>query len=159
MKKNLKKCLENSVLLFLCIFLTVTLSCNGGNTLDLTKPLYSVSKPVYKSSLEDSSCLTGGVYFELYNRAYSDITQIETCMNVYDRKEKKLLSGKTIITKADIVIPKKSSQKLCISLDDYITGFGEGGFYIDQFYVSLIVYSDGRKWKDSFGIYAVSGGE
>ena len=159
MKKNLKSFLKISVKIFFPVFIALTISCNNGNTLDLTKPLYSVTKPVYKSTREDSACHIGGVYFELYNKAASDIVKIETRMNVYDKKERKLLCGKTIITKSSISIPSSSSQKLCISLDEYITGFGDEGFYIDQFYVSLIEYSDGRVWKDDLGIYAVSGGE
>ncbi len=159
MKTNLKSFLKTILKTLSAVFLAASFTCCSGSSMDLTKPLYSVTKPVYKSAAQDSACRIGGVYFELYNQAGSDIVKIETRMNVYDKKERKLLTGKTIITNNTISIPADASQKLCISLDEYITGFGEEGFYIDQFYVSLIEYSDGRVWKDNFGIYAVSGGE
>lgn len=141
-------------------FLLLLAGCNG-NQIDITKPQFTVSQPEYRSALEDPACQIGGVYFDFYNKADYSVLFIETRMNVYDRQTgKNAFTGcGTIISQNDVVIKSGQKRKMCIPLDDYITVISQGGYIIDQFYVSRIEYEDGRVWKDDFGLYAAGNKE
>lgn len=138
------------------LFLFLIISCS----LPQDKlPLFTISEPVYKSSLEDSSCKTGGVYFDFYNKAQSEVVFMEIRMNVYDKKSGQMafIGTGTIISSYDVSVSPGETKSLCVSLDPYITVRAEEGYYIDQFYISRIKYSDGRVWSDNLGVYAASG--
>lgn len=129
------------------------------NTVDITKPLFAVTTPQYRSASEDNRCKLGGVYFDLYNKADCSIVYIQTRMNVFDRKSgKSAFTGYgTIETESEVTIKKGQTRQMCIPLDQYITVEAEEGYVIDQFYVNYIEYEDGRIWKDAFGLYATGG--
>ena len=157
LKKSLQK-IEKSAFHYFVIAAVFILfvSCSHTQTL---RPEFTVSTPVYKSSQEDSSCKTGGVYFDFYNRSKSKVCFMEIRMNVYDKKTGLMafIGTGTIVSAYSVSIAAGETKKLCVSLDPYITVRNEEGYYIDQFYISRIKYADGHEWKDSLGVYTVSG--
>lgn len=158
MQKNLRKSLCYSLL---CIGISLFFAGCTQNISDLTSPQFAISQPVYKSNEENNHCQIGGVYFDFYNKAEVCVTHLEIRMNVYDRGTgKNAFTGcGSIISQNDLIIKSGEKRQLCVSLDKYITVVSRNGYFIDQFYVSLIEYEDGRVWKDSFGLYATSSGE
>lgn len=151
---------SRGILVFAFLFPLVFSGCMA-NTVDITKPLFAVSTPVYKTSEEDSRCKIGGVYFDFYNKADCSVVFIETRMNVYDRKtgNPAFTGSTTIVTPGSVKIRSGEKKQLCVCLDDYITVVSKNGYIIDQFYVSRIFYEDGRIWKDEFGLYATGSNE
>lgn len=142
--------------LFLAAEILLLFSCGLSKTF---QPEFTVSTPVYKSSLEDSTCKTGGVYFDFYNKAESEVVFMEIRMNVYDKKSGLMafIGTGTIVSSYSVSVSPGETKSLCVSLDPYITVRAEEGYYIDQFYISRIKYSDGRVWSDNLGVYATSG--
>lgn len=160
MQKNLKNSFWKTehVNAVLILFLLLIISCS----LPQDKlPLFTISEPVYKSSAEDSTCKTGGVYFDFYNKADSTVTFMEIRMNIFDPVSGKMaFTGTgTIVTRQAVSIAAGEIKHLCINLDSYITVSKESGYYIDQFYISRLEYSDGQVWKDYLGVYAVGQGD
>ena len=80
-------------------------------------------------------------------------------MNVYDKKSGLMafIGTGTIASSYSVSVSPGETKSLCVSLDPYITVRAEEGYYIDQFYISRIKYSDGRVWSDNLGVYATSG--
>lgn len=151
MFRNLKKSLQKTELAVLFLFV----SCGLSQTL---QPEFTITTPVYKNSKEDPTCKTGGVYFDFYNRASSKVVFIEIRMNVYDKKTGQMafIGTGTIVSEYSITVSPGQTKTLCVSLDPYITVSSDEGYYIDQFYISRIKYSDGHEWKDTLGVHAVS---
>ena len=151
----MKKLLNKKLFVLLILILLIFSGCNQ-NTIDITSPLFSVTQPQYKSASEDSRCVIGGVYFDFYNKADCRVVYLETRMNVYDKSTgKSAFAGYGTITSADEVQIKKGEiRQMCVPLDQYITVVPQAGYYIDQFYVNLIEYEDGKIWKDECGLYA-----
>ena len=151
--------MKKSNLLIVLIYLSVLLLCSCNvNQIDIVRPLFSVSAPEYRSGAEDTNCALGGIYFDFYNKANCDIVFIEIRFNVFDKKTLNIaFPGYGTLT-CETFIKLKSGEKkqMCIPLDDYITVLSQEGYVIDQFYISRIEYSDGRFWKDDFGLYATS---
>ena len=161
MLRNLKKSSEKNKrfrikFLFLAAGVFQFVSCGLPGTF---QPEFTVSSPVYKSSLEDSSCKTGGVYFDFYNKSEREVVFMKIRMNVYDKKTGLMafIGTGTIESSCSVSVAPGETKTLCVSLDPYITVKAEEGYFIDQFYISCIRYSDGSVWKDILGVYAVSG--
>ncbi len=154
MLRNLKKLLPEIEILVLVFVLA---GCTS--SLDIRQPLFTISEPVYMSHEENSACAFGGVYFDFYNKSASDVVYLETRMNVYDGESgKAAFAGQgTIITGSECLVESGLGHNFCISLDPYISRITETGYIIDQFYISRVDYSDGKVWKDEFGLYAITG--
>ena len=134
------------------LFLSFCITGCGRNTMDLRKPMYTITEP---------ECREGNVYFDFYNRAKSAVTVMEMRMNIYDKKDGKPVSQAqgTIVSESRIKIAAGEKRNICIPLNNYLAVAKGQGFIIDQFYISRINYENGKVWKDEFGIYAVSGKE
>ena len=154
--------LKNSLIIncLILVLLPLFFSCNE-KVIDLRKPEFSITEPLYKSAEEDNRCVLGGVYFDLYNKSDSAIVFMETRMNVFDKETgKAAFTGYgTIISESEISIQPGEKRNMCIPLDKYITVVPKAGYIIDQFYISRLEYADGRIWEDDLGVYAVDSRE
>ena len=158
MKQSLKKSLiKISTVSFVIFFFA---SCSGERR-SLLEPEFTVSTPVYKSAEEDDRCMTGGVYFDFYNRSETDVVFLEVRMNVYESDTGKaaFLQGAQITSESEVYVKAGEKRNMCISLDSYITVAPKAPYVIDQFYVRRIVYSDGSEWRDDAGLYAIGSGK
>lgn len=156
MRKN-----NSKARLIFTVFLTALLYGCRGSMMDIRTPPFVISEPEYRDGTEDESCIFGGVYFDFYNWAESRVVFLEIRMNVYDRKTRKSAfpGCGTIKSGNSVLIESGEKRQMCIPLDEYINQMSEGGYLIDQFYVSRIDYEDGRVWIDELGMYALSGRE
>lgn len=157
MWKSLKRFFPKSEAALLLSLLFFFSACSMNQ---LLQPEFTITSPVYKSHEEDSSCVSGGVYFNFYNKSGSAVVFMEIKMNVFDKRTGKMafIGTGTIKSEYNIRIASGETKKLCVSLDPYITVRTEEGYYIDQFYISRVIYSDGHEWNDILGVHAVSGG-
>lgn len=151
-----KKMIKSFLKLSICVLILFVMAGCAENTVDVRTPLFSVTKPVYKSNSEDDRCALGGVYFDFYNKADCCVTYIEIRMNVYDKKTgKAAFTGYgTIKSEISVVIKSGEIHQMCIPLDQYITVVSKDGYLIDRFYVSRIEYEDGKVWLDELGLYS-----
>ena len=157
MKLSLKK---SSVKISIVSFLLLIAAGCTQESRNLLEPEFTVSAPVYKSAAEDDRCMTGGVYFDFYNRAETDVVALEVRMNVYeaDTGKSAFLQGAQITSESEVYIGTGERRNMCISLDSYITSAPKAPYVIDQFYVRRIEYADGSVWRDDAGLYASGSG-
>ena len=143
---------NKAVTLMLCLVL-VGLCTNGflscKNELS-EKPEFSISKLMYKDR---------GVYFDFYNQAQKDIKLMQVKMCVYNKKDGfAAFEGEGIITcQIETGVRAFEQRSFCISLENYIKKNNDLELIIDNFYISRILYTDGKEWKDSFGFYSLKG--
>ena len=140
----------NSVLFYLILLglaSTCFLSCKNDV---FSKPDFSISNLTYKDK---------GVYFDFYNKAQKDIKSMQIKMCVYDKKNgSAAFEGEGIITcQIDSGVLALEQRSFCISLQDYFTDDKDLELIIDNFYISRILYTDGKEWKDWFGLYSQKG--
>ena len=170
MLKNLKKSFVKNKRLFISacavflygfVILCASSCSENQKRISITSPLFSVTRPEYKSNTEDDRCKIGGVYFDFYNKADSAVVFMQVRMNVYENRggNQAFLGQGTIVSDSEIVIEIGETKQMCIPLDEYITVVPKGKYFIDQFYVSRLEYEDGSVWKDEFGLYARDSGE
>ena len=120
----------------------------GGCKVNLSGlPDFSVTGPV---------CNIHEVCFDFYNSAASEIKKIEIRMNVYDKKtgSPALKNAVTVECAFDCSLMPFENQQFYASVDEYISGVQSVELIIDNFYVSRVLYSNGRVWKDLFGFYS-----
>lgn len=114
------------------------------------KPEFSISGLIYKDN---------GVYFDFFNQSQKDIRSMQIKMCVYDKKDGyAAFDGEGIITcQIDTGVLAQEQRSFFISLESYITQGNDLELIVDNFYISRILYTDGKEWKDIFGIYSQKG--
>ncbi len=126
------------------VFLTV-IPAGCKNFTDL--PEFSIRGPVCKGCQ---------MSFDFYNNAGVEIKNIQVRMNVYDKKTDSPAEkiAVTVECAFDCSIMPLESGQFYASLEEYFEGVRTMELGIDDFYVSRVLYSNGRVWKDLFGFYS-----
>lgn len=149
-----KKC----IILIIFSSLIILFSSCYLSQVENTPPEYSISQPDFKNGVTEYCCELGGVSFDFYNKSEKSIIYLEVKMNIYDSstKENAFIGVGTITSSIDCHISFREKKNFFISLDKYITVIPNNELYIDQFYVSKIIYDDGSEWNDYFGVYVTA---
>ncbi|MBO4532673.1 MAG: hypothetical protein J5726_03140 [Treponema sp.] len=139
-----KSCLLWRVLVFAVTFASVFAGCKNV-TFEL--PKFSVTAPV---------CRGQEVVFDFYNSATVEIQKIQIKMNVFDKKTGGPAFKNIVAVECsfDCSILPSQSQQFYASLAEYLQDTQAVEFLIDNFYISRVSYSDGKEWKDDFGLYS-----
>ena len=110
-------------------------------------PDFSITTPVFNNQ---------EVSFVFYNSAAWEIQKIHIKMNVYDKKTGCPPANNVVTFECgfDCSIPPFENQLLYASLTDYLQGTQSDQLVIDNFYISRLLFSNGKEWRDVFGFYS-----
>jgi hypothetical protein len=126
--------------------------------LQQTTPPYIISGLVCSLENKPGYYTFAGVEFDFMNISEKDISSIAVSFMVYDAvTESSPFIGSNIIKiRFDGKVKPQKNTRFIVSLDPYIYIVPKIPYIIDYFYIAEIVYEDGEKWEDSYGIYAIS---
>ena len=155
---------KNGIILFVFSMSFVFSSCLLEKLQGEMLPKFTVEKLGYREKQEagsQSECeLPEGIYFDFCNKSDKKVLFIQIKLNVYDKRtgNAAFAGTGTITCNFDGTILSGETKEFCIPLNTYIPVSTEMDLFIDSFFISRVMYSDGSIWRDFFGTYAISGG-
>jgi len=148
------------IIFFSLLMIFVLSACEFLDQIKEGVPAFTIENMLYKKNGEKGEGLPSGLYFDFSNKSDKKIIFMESKLNAFDLQTgAPAFAGRgTISSNFDIPIKAQESKELCIPLDNYIKSSMDMELYIDSFFISRIIYSDGSSWQDLFGAYAISSG-
>jgi hypothetical protein len=144
-----------AVTALLCLALAVCLSC--GNLPDaFTPPPFSISGFGIKKGAIDKVCRVASASFYFINTSDKGIDSFTLIFRLYDAEKKPIgfLDNKVIFEYSTVIGPGEE-REIVISLDRFIPQETDGSILADQIFVESVLFSDGGKWLDYFGVWGV----
>lgn len=102
-----------------------------------------------------------GVSFVFCNVSEKEISEIQVAFWVFENEKGGNPFFATNFVEATFsgVIKSREEKAFEISLDEKMNYQPKEPLYVDYFFVKLIKFDDGTEWKDSFGLFSISGVE
>lgn len=155
---------KNGIIIFIFSTVFVFSSCLLEKIQEEMLPKFTIEKLEYRrmqeAVLPDDYELPAGVYFDFCNKSDKKVLFLQIKLNVYDKKtgNSAFAGTGTITCNFDGTIYCGETKEFCVPLDTYVPVSTEMDLFIDSFFISRVMYSDGSVWNDFFGTYAISGG-
>lgn len=102
-----------------------------------------------------------GVSFVFCNVSEKEISEIQVAFTVFEDKSggNPFISSNFVEASFSGSIKSREEKAFEISLDEKMNYQPKEPLYVDYFFVKSIKFEDGTEWKDSFGLFAISGVE
>lgn len=102
-----------------------------------------------------------GVSFIFCNVSEKEISEVQVAFTVFEDKSggNPFISSNFVEASFSGSIKSGEEKSFEISLDEKMNYQPKSPLYVDYFFVKSIKFADGTEWKDSFGLFAISGVE
>jgi hypothetical protein len=119
-------------------------------------PPFSISGFEIKKGAVDNVCRVASASFYFINAGSKDIDAFRICFRLYDGDKKPIGFGDNkVVFEYSGTIASGKEREIVVPLDRFIPQ--ETGSYIvaDQIFVESVLFSDGERWSDYFGVWAL----
>ena len=137
-----------------CVFALCSLLCCRTTQVKQVKSApYAVS---VRSTLEHADGIPSpGIAFTFFNAAALTVKSFTIVFFVCNEDEDSLSTDShCVIVHCDELVEAGEEYQGFVELDEYGAEPPDEPYRIESFYVSMIVYDDGSRWKDRFGFWA-----
>jgi hypothetical protein len=119
-------------------------------------PPFSISGFEIKKGAVDTICRVASASFYFINTSSKEIGAFRICFRLYDGDKTPVGFGDNKVTfEYSGTIASGEEREIVVPLDRFIPQ--ETGSYIvaDQIFVESVLFSDGERWNDYFGVWAL----